>query len=154
MFVCFIVIATDPSRNAKQIDPPRYSGRQNRDPKPTTWRRKCSKIPSPPTRPPPPSSRLLRSPFSVLLFWCILVAPMADFWCPVNTISVPIGLFCKINDSSPPDSARFCQYLAENDYPPPASVKRCRRSPQRYSGAQNWQSGAQICVQTLLCTRF
>ena len=98
----------------------------------------------------PPRSRLLRSPLFGPNFLIYFGRPLADFRCPFGTLSVPIGFFCNIKDSSPPDSARFCQYLAINRLPPTASVKRCRRSPRSTMGPKIDQVAPQLPNQNYL----
>ena len=66
--------------------------------------------------------------------------PLARFGTLLVSFWFQLTPFCKIsNDSSPPDSARFGQYLAKNCCPQTASIQRCRRSPRRYNGPINCQ---------------
>ena len=88
-------------------------------------------------------SRLLRLPLFGHNLLMHFYRSLPDFWRPFGALLVPIGLFCKIfNDSSPPDSARFCEYLAKSGCPQTASIQRCRRSSRCYNGIQNRLSGA------------
>ena len=62
--------------------------------------------------------------------------PLADFECPFGTLSVPIGLIYKINDSSPQDSVRFCQYLAVSGCPQRPASKGFGGRPDVTMGPQ------------------
>ena len=90
-------------------------------------------------------SRLCWRPETRSICWCILVA----LWFAFGTILIPIGFpFDIVHAEHLAPATWFCQYLVLKWSPSPASIQRCRRSPRRYKGTQNWLSGARMLPKT------